>query len=303
MRGALYGALIGDALGVPYEFSSPEELPAVHLLEMRPPPGFDRAHRRVPPGTWSDDGALLLVLLESLLEKPHFELEHFTRGMLAWFERGHMTPDGVVFDIGLQTRRGLQNFAHGIPAERCGPDGASDNGNGALMRTLPCALVPIGTKARLIELARRQGLPTHGHVRSQLCCALYALVAHDILRGRAAGDAMWAAIDTLEAETAPCHQSELRIVLDGLLEPSRGSGYVVDSLSSALRCVLSTDGYEACVKAAISLGNDTDTTACIAGGLAGALYGEDAIPERWREALQGRAIVEGLLARLGVPSQ
>jgi ADP-ribosyl-[dinitrogen reductase] hydrolase len=82
------------------------------------------------------------------------------------------------------------------------------------------------------------------------------------------------------------------------LEPSQGSGYVVDSLWSAIRCVLATSDYEGCVRSAIALGNDTDTTACIAGGLAGIFYGEHGIPDRWRSALNGKVIVEDLLSRL-----
>lgn len=298
VRGALYGLLVGDALGVPYEFSAPGDIPAPALIEMTPPLGFGRAHRGTPEGTWSDDGALSLVLLESLLEHPHLDLAHFARGMLNWFENGHMTPDGRVFDIGWQTRRGLLNFADGVLPDEAGPCDESNNGNGALMRTLPCALVLYRDGGMLIARARRQGLPTHGHIRSQLTCALYALVAQEILKGASAAEALHRAVAALEETTTDYERCELTVVLDGQLEPSKGSGYVVDCFWSAMRCVQSTDSYEACVRAAIALGRDTDTTACVAGGLAGALYGEAGIPERWRAALKGQTLVEGLLTRL-----
>ena len=77
----------------------------------------------------------------------------------------------------------------------------------------------------------------------------------------------------------------------------RGSGYVVDSLQSAVM-LLTNDSYEKVVKAAIRLGNDTDTTACIAGGIAGLKWGEESIPTRWLTALRGRDMVEPLLVRL-----
>ncbi len=76
-----------------------------------------------------------------------------------------------------------------------------------------------------------------------------------------------------------------------------GSGYIVDALRSA-RMVQAAGGYEDVVRAAIRLGNDTDTTACIAGGIAGVRDGLQGIPARWREALRGRALFEPLLARL-----
>jgi len=104
--------------------------------------------------------------------------------------------------------------------------------------------------------------------------------------------------DFVESTLDPSERSEFFTILDGRLDPSKGSGYVVDSLWSAIRSVLATSDYESCVRLAISLGNDTDTTACIAGGLAGILYGEQGIPDRWRQALKGEVIVEEMLARV-----
>src|SRR3546814_6455300 len=65
--GGLLGMLVGDALGVPYEFSPPDRIPKSERIEMAPPAGFQRAHPWTPPGTWSDDGAQALCLLASLL--------------------------------------------------------------------------------------------------------------------------------------------------------------------------------------------------------------------------------------------
>jgi ADP-ribosyl-[dinitrogen reductase] hydrolase len=100
IRGALYGLLVGDALGVPYEFHDPEDIPPEHAIEMEPPAGFRRAHRGVPPGTWSDDGAQALTLLESLTRNGALKLDDFALQLLAWHETGRMTPDGKVFDVG-----------------------------------------------------------------------------------------------------------------------------------------------------------------------------------------------------------
>lgn len=62
--------------------------------------------------------------------------------------------------------------------------------------------------------------------------------------------------------------------------------------------LLQTDSYEEAVKQAVLLGNDTDTTACVAGGLAGILYGFEGIPKRWLLALRERERAEELLKRL-----
>lgn len=298
IRGGLYGLLIGDALGVPYEFSAPADIPERHLIEMVPPVGFARAHAAVPAGTWSDDGAQALVLMDALATCPSLDLDAFTKGLVAWYHTGFMTPDQHVFDVGMQTARALDNYVrHGNPLT-CSPADEWNNGNGSLMRTLPCALIPSATAADVIALARKQSIPTHVHVRSQLACALYALMAWKMVDGQTSVVALDYAQDALADAVHPDERAELGIVLDGRMEPSQGSGYVVDSLWWAIRCVLATSDYENCVRSAILLGNDTDTTACIAGGLAGILYGEDGMPVRWRDAMKGRTIVDNVLARL-----
>jgi len=71
----------------------------------------------------------------------------------------------------------------------------------------------------------------------------------------------------------------------------------MDCLNSA-RLAMEAGSYEDAVKAAVALGNDTDTTACVAGGVAGLRDGLEAIPLRWRETLRGQEIVTPLLQRL-----
>lgn len=298
LRGGLFGLLIGDALGVPYEFHQAASIPASSKIEMTPPPSFERAHDGVPPGTWSDDGAQALALLDALLRDSELNLDTFASNLLSWFHRGAFTPDGKVFDVGLQTQRAFQALHSGVHPAAAGPSDEHDNGNGSLMRCLPVVMVA-SSREHAIRLARKQSLVTHGHARAQLCCALYCLTAVGILEGLSAADAVRTAEDELlERYTGQPEETELKIALDGRFDAPQGSGYVVDSLWSAIHCVLSTHSYEACVKRAVSLGNDTDTTAAIAGGLAGILYGEDALPERWLEALREKAIVEHWLAKL-----
>ena len=77
----------------------------------------------------------------------------------------------------------------------------------------------------------------------------------------------------------------------------KSSGYVVDTLEAALWCVLTTDNYRDCVLRAVNLGEDTDTVAAVAGGLAGALYGYDAIPKEWLDTLIHRDYIEGMCER------
>ena len=167
------------------------------------------------------------------------------------------------------------------------------------MRVLPLALWHPGSDEELVYLAQQQSLVTHRHLRSQICCALYCLWARGLLNG---DDLAWEhAVVNLRRiygeDSAAYAELEFHIRPDDA-SIGKGSGYVVDSLRSA-RVVLNQEhSYEVVVKAAIALGNDTDTTACIAGGLAGIKYGVDAIPERWMQALRGKDLVEPLLEQL-----
>ena len=296
--GGLYGLLVGDALGVPYEFQAASSLPEPEAIELEPPPGFARSHPHVPPGSWSDDGAQALCLLASLLYQGRLELDDLGRRFLNWRNYGYMAAGGLVFDIGIQTSRALDALENGVPASEAGPAGERDNGNGALMRVLPLALWHRGSDDELFRDAARQSLVTHGHPRSQVCCALYSLWARKILEGHA--DAWSAAVFTTRelAASEPAWRKELDEHIRPESEPKgTGSGYVVDCLHSA-RIALREKTFEAVVRKAVLFGNDTDTTAAVAGGIAGIRHGLSGIPERWLKGLWDQELVRPLAEQL-----
>jgi ADP-ribosylglycohydrolase len=299
IEGGLVGLLVGDALGVPYEFHPPGQFPADNQIEFEPPRGFPRAHGGVSPGTWSDDGAQALCLLASLLDRGRFDRDDLGKRLLDWYREGFMAVDGHVFDVGIQTSRALAALQDGVPAAESGPSEEHANGNGSLMRVLPLALWHQGSDYNLVVDAFAQSLVTHGHPRSQVCCALYCLWARRTLVG---AEAPWAeAVASLRALKSR-GPSECFDELEAVIRPDeapqgRGSGYVVDCLHSA-RLAVEAGGYEQVVRAAIRLGHDTDTTACVAGGIAGLRDGVGAIPERWRLGLLGREMFEPLLRQL-----
>lgn len=301
VKGGLYGLLVGDALGVPYEFHDAEALPPYDEIEMTPPNGFCRAHSAIAAGTWSDDGAQALCLLDSLVSCGTFCLDDFSHRLLAWYRDGLWAVDGVVFDVGIQTSAALEAYKSGMAPKACGalhPDG---KGNGALMRVLPLALWHNGTDAELVRDAHAQCLITHGNLCNQVCCALYCLVARFLLCELVFGSALEKAVGVLREiyRDMPAYAQELEwSVRPDLAWEGNGSGYVVDCLRSAFMILGCAAGFEDAAKQAVLLGDDTDTTACVTGGLAGIAFGFDAIPKRWYEALRGKADVEALLRRL-----
>ena len=266
---------------------------------MDPPAGFRRAHAGVRPGTWSDDGAQLLCLASSLLHCDRLDVDDLGRRLVNWYEHGYCAVDGHVFDVGIQTRRALVAIRSGVPTMQAAPRDERSNGNGSLMRVLPLALWHRGDDASLVEDAMAQSSVTHAHPRSRVCCALYVLWARRALEGHA--DAWERATAALRALLP--RDCEERAELETHVRPDdpapgTGSGYVVDTLRSARSVLLGETEYERVVRAAISLGDDTDTTACVAGGIAGIAVGVDGIPRRWRDALRGMELVSPVLDAL-----
>ena len=287
--GAIYGHLVGDALGVPYEFAR-----RVDTVEWR----GGGAHGR-PSGTWSDDGALMLATLESLLDTGFDPADQGSR-FLEWRDRGAYTPNGEGrFDIGGATARALSRLADGVPAEEAGDD-PDALGNGSLMRIRPIALADpsVETQALVVQ-AHRSSRVTHGAPACLVACALYVLVARELLaRETDAPAALDRSVERLRAiyrdETA------LTAALEGHLAwPDRsGRGHVTDSFWSAWDAFTGADDYRSAVVAAVRYGNDTDTTAAIAGGLAGLRFGHGGIPAEWLDGLRGREVVDPLVDRL-----
>jgi len=294
LAGAIYGHLVGDAMGVPYEFLEPAAIKEVVF-------GAAGTHGQ-PPGTWSDDGALMLALLDSLLSVG-FEPADQAARILSWYREGAYAPGGLVFDVGNTTIRAIQHVSDGVAAIDAGPSDERTISNGSLMRILPIALVGRDLPApELIRQARLASRVTHGHIIPQMVCALYVWTARELLRGESSLRAVPEAHTDLTEVLRAQDDEEALVALEGVWNysgPFHGSGRAEDAFWSAYDAFVSTYSYTECLDAAIGrYGHDTDTTAAIAGGLAGIYYGLGAIPDEWLERLRGGEIVGPLVERL-----
>jgi ADP-ribosylglycohydrolase len=295
LAGAVWGHLVGDAVGVPYEFGPARAADTVVF-------GARGTHHQ-PAGTWSDDGALMLALLDSLLEG--FDPGDQGRRALAWQQHGAYTPDGDgLFDIGGATSEALRALANGTAAEVAGPTDEGSCGNGSLMRLLPVALVARdGSPAEIIDQAHRASRVTHGHPRCQVACAVYCVAVVGLLRGKAPDEALaWAFAETERSygddrdRGAGAHLAaleELRVWTG-----RSGRGFVIDCFWSAWDAFAGATGYADAIRRAVAYGHDTDTTAAIAGGLAGARWGWKGIPLAWRRGMRGRDVAQPLVDAL-----
>ena len=307
VKGAILGVVVGDALGVPVEFMSREELTACPVTGMREYGTHDQ-----PAGTWSDDSSMTLCLMESLTHG--LDYGDMASTYLCWADDGYWTPHGEVFDMGRATREALVKYAHHVPALECGGDGQWDNGNGSLMRIMPLALYLHETmgpcwndEMDAYEIIHNASRITHGHPISLISCGIYCSICNEVLRGNNLEMAIYngsekaKAIYAMRQELAVFLPEFQNITIHTLKElpmgSIRGSGYVLDTLVSSLWCLLHTNSFRSCVLQAVNLGEDTDTVGAVTGGLAGLYYGLSAIPEEWISALSRRDDIEALCER------
>jgi ADP-ribosylglycohydrolase len=288
LAGGVWGHLVGDAIGVPYEGRAPDQVGDVRF-------GAAGTHHQ-PPGTWSDDGGLMLALLDSLL-RVGFDTTDQARRALAWLAGPAYKP-GPVFSIGGTTEDALLRIADGVDAETAGGAAERNNGNGSLMRILPIGLVGFDLDpAVLLDWSLRASSVTHRHPRSQVTCALYTRLAAELLSGEEDRPAaLIRALGKLHASVSSANSDELQLIQT--YGERAGDFYVVDTFWSAWDAFARSDSYRDTVTRAISYGNDTDTTAAVAGGLAGIYWGLQGIPTGWRDRMRGKEIVEEAVTRL-----
>ena len=293
LAGAVWGYLVGDAVGVRYGFRVAGETGLVRVGE----PGS----RGQPIETWSDSGALMLALLDSLLEAG-FDPADQGRRALAWHRDGAYTPAGDgAFDIGLTASAALRAPAEGTSAVDAGPSHQQASSSGSLVRILPLALVERDSPPRvLIDRAHLASRVTHGHPCCQVACAAYCLAARELLQGARPDAALRSGLVGLRATySGDTALAGHLAALDELeVWMARGGGFVIDAFWSAWDAFAGATDYADAIRRAVRCGRETDTTAAIAGGLAGAYWGWAAIPLVWRRQMRGRAAVTPLVDRL-----
>ncbi len=300
-RGSLLGLACGDAVGATVQFYGPGTFEPVTDMT-----GGGSFH--LEPGEWTDDTAMALCLADSLIESRGFDARDQMERYLRWLREGYFSSRDYPFDIGSTVSYSVERFAE-TGEVFAGPEDPSRAGNGSIMRLAPVPLFFARAPHSAIECSRESSRTTHG-ARTCLdgCRYLGALIVGAV-RGVGKGDLLaerytpspgyWEAdplcpeIDTIAAGSFKRKQPP----------DIRGTGYVVDCLEAALWAFASTDSFEAGCLAAVNLGDDADTTAAVYGQLAGAFYGESAIPAGWRAKLARRPEIESMAERLFILSR
>lgn len=302
VHGALFGVAIGDALGVPVEFTNRERL---RLDPIKDFIGY-KVHGQ-PPGTFSDDSSLTFCLAETICNG--YDLQDLANRFINWREHGYWTAGGEVFDVGMTTHAAINNLKYVTRPQLAGGYDEGSNGNGSLMRILPLLFyIKDFDIQKRYETVSDVSSITHGHIRSVISCFYYLEYALELLKGNDKQTAYTNTAKTVAEVliSRRVEQSEINLLAPLLKEdiatysvdaiPS--SGYVISTLKAAMYCFLTTENYADATLMAVNLGNDTDTTGAVAGGLAGLYYGFDAIPEKWRNEVKKSKNIKDLCDRL-----
>jgi ADP-ribosylglycohydrolase len=294
LKNILLGVAVGDALGVPYEFKSREQMDIEPASDMV---GYGTHFQK--PGTWSDDTSMTLCLAETIAEG--YSLERLASKFIKWRNEAYLTAHNEVFDIGITTRHSIVRLEEMLENNE---DLSTlklqsfedENGNGSLMRILPLLFVIKGKAIEeQFEIVWQNSALTHRHIRAAMSCMIYLNFAEHLQNG----------VDKLEAYANTKNEIkklwktidfpfEEQIIFERIINADiskldrteiQSSGYVIHSLEASFWSFLNNNNYKDTVLTAVNLGDDTDTTSAIAGGLAGLYYGVGGIPLAWVEVL------------------
>ncbi len=313
-KAVMIGHAIGDALGVPVEFCERADLVKNPITDMQGYGSF-----KVPKGTWSDDTSMALCALQSFTNGM-VDFNAIMNNFCRWCYNQEFTATGVTFDVGITTNEAIYRYyQQGISYDQCGLTDRNNNGNGSLMRIHPFVLYFLYQKYNnehlaYIDFIGQASALTHAHPRSRLACVIFAYILAALIE-KPNKTSVLESLCVLEEVYHHCYDLGLHTdeynelphfqrLFDGIEKLNRdeikSDSYVVHTLEAAVWCLLTTNSYEDCVLTAVNLGSDTDTTAAVAGALAGALYSYGAIPKQWRDTLLKRDAIESLCEKVFV---
>lgn len=295
----LVGCAIGDALGNPFEMwhaSKPE------LQEWDGQFKAGGTFWKGEAGQYTDDTLMSIALATSLIEKRGFDQEHVGAQYLAWMESGNTRG------IGGTTHKALTRLKHGASVLESGVthnDGKPASGNGTAMRASPIGIWYRKDPEKLIEVAMNDAAITHNSFEPKMGSVAVALGTAMLASG--VTDTKKVIEEVVSIIDESIVKDKLLVVLAHLemgtehfeaLAEIGVNGYVPETVGAAFYCLGATDNYKDAVVLAIKAGGDTDTTAAIAGAMAGTLYGLDGIPLEYKEKVENFALLQSLTDEL-----
>ncbi|ORX56017.1 ADP-ribosylglycohydrolase [Piromyces finnis] len=299
IKDALYGFVVGDALGVPVEFSSRAYLKKHPVTEMK---GY--GSHKVPEGVWSDDTAMTLATMDSIVQKNIIDYNDMADRFCLWRFNAKYTATNLVFDVGMTTDQALREYKQNKKdAIHCGGTDNFSNGNGSLMRILPVAFYCFYKKLsneEILNIVTNTSSITHAHEISIMGCYIYVHYVINLLQGKNKEES-YKIIQKLDYSMFQSSVQKVyeRIIMRSIstfsIEEIQSTGYIVSSLEASLWALLVSHNLKDTILTAVNLGNDTDTIGAITGSLAGIVYSYDEIPEDWIEKLKNKEFLDQII--------
>ena len=282
LKAGVLGGVIGDVIGVPYEFRSRNEMKYNPCLDMV---GYGTYNK--PLGTWSDDSSMVLATLDAVVDKK-LDLDKMMLNFIEWQVNGKYTQDGFMFSIGNTTGLALNNYKNNLNTAICGQKGENNNGNGSLMRIFPVAVylynlygVDALKNEKCVEFVKSVSALTHAHDISKEACVIYISVCLHLLNEEGKGGIVKG---LSEIKHIVKNKAFTRLFDNNFLclpiAELNGNAYVVSTLESSIYIAYNVSNFEDAILTAVNLGLDTDTTANVTGVLAGLIYPKS-INEEW----------------------
>lgn len=296
IAGCLIGLATGDAFGAPYEFQKIEK--RITKFPTHIGPHGER------PGVWTDDTSMTLCLLDSCIRFNGFNKKDQLRTYNKWYTEGYLSSTSKAIGLGRRTVEALGKFKTSRYRIETYEGDPNSQGNGSLMRVAAIPLflakhpvIKNHTKFQQINwvgwYAKDSSRTTHDTEMCRDACYVFSLMIHKALLGKSKEEVFkftkfqLSTIDTQSVKDILLNKTYKNKEKDII-----GDGYVLNSLNASLWAFYNSDSYRQTILKSVNLGKDTDTTACIAGALAGAFYGLDSIPKNWQEKLVKRDLLD-----------
>lgn len=300
IAGGLFGVAVGDALGAAVEFLSQSEIRERYgiLTEIVGGGRFD-----LEPGQVTDDTEMMLAVGEGILVNPESPVKSIGDRFVSWYQSNPKSIGNTV-RTSIENYLQLKNWDEAAKQTYKKLKGRTA-GNGALMRTLPVTFAYYGDPEQIAQKSRKICRMTHWDMIAEMAGVFYNVLASCLVseEKNRAWEKTWKWFISYayqEADAATVELiSSLRSAVNCDYEKLQATGFVYDTLFSALWCFYNTDSAEDAIVKAVNLGDDADTVGAVTGGLAGVYYGYGALPKRWLGVLQNKErinnLVEGLV--------
>jgi ADP-ribosyl-[dinitrogen reductase] hydrolase len=287
LKGCLWGSIVGDALGGPYEF--------MDRGSYNPTKEYNQGGTfNLVPGEWTDDTSMSLCAMASFTQNKKFDEDDLMTKWYDWYSKGYMSSRDICFDIGGTTSKSLSLY-HETKSLKYGFNHERFSGNGGIMRFSPIAVFTHKMKkSKQEELGEQYSSLTHP---SPICkyCAILLMKLIQIIFRHPNYDKTKIMAKLLNSGLTV----EMEEIIKGSIEKTYASisagGFVKDALEAALFAFLKTSTFIDGLYLIISMGDDTDTVGAIYGQIAGAFYGYSSIPSYYIDNLYKKDFLDGII--------